>query len=159
MAKQPLPPGATEVVATNRKARFEYHILDEYEAGMVLQGTEVKSLRAKTVQLLDAYVSIVREEAWIYHLHIAPFEKGNRENHEPTRPRKLLMHKSEISRLIGKTQEQGLTVIPLRIYFKGGRAKIEIALAKGKKLYDKRADLATKDARRDVERALRHRGE
>ena len=146
---------AIEIVATNRKARYEYHILETFEAGLVLVGTEVKSLRAKMVQLLDSYATIVRGEAWIYHLHISPFEKGNQFNHEPLRPRKLLLHKSEIQRLIGKTQEQGLTVVPLQIYFKGGRAKLELAIAKGKKLYDKRADQASRDAKREAERAVR----
>ena len=142
-------------VATNRKASYEYHLLENYEAGLVLQGTEVKSMRDNKVQMVDAYATIIREEAWIYNLHIAPFDKGNRNNHDPIRPRKLLLHKSEIRRLIGKTQEMGLTLVPLRIYFKEGRAKLEFAVAKGKKLYDKRADKAEKEANREIERALR----
>ena len=147
-------------VATNRKASYEYHLLEKYEAGLVLQGTEVKSMRDNKVQMVDAYATVIREEAWIYNLHISPFDQGNRNNHDPVRPRKLLLHKAEIRRLIGKTQEMGLTLVPLRIYFKEGRAKLEFAVAKGKKLYDKRADKAEKEANREIERALRrdHRG-
>ena len=150
------PKDGLRAVATNRKASHEYHLLENYEAGMVLQGTEVKSLRDNKAQMVDAYATIVKEEAWIYNLHISPFDKGNRNNHDPVRPRKLLLHKGEIRRLIGKTQEKGLTLVPLRIYFKEGRAKLEFAVAKGKKLYDKRADKAEKEANRDIERAVRH---
>lgn len=146
---------AQRSVATNRKASHEYHILEEFEAGMVLQGTEVKSLRDNKVQIMDAYAVVEKEEVWINNLHISPFDKGNRFNHDPVRPRKLLLHKKEIQRLIGKTQEQGLTLVPLRIYFKDGRAKLAFAIAKGKKLYDKRADKAEKEADREIERALR----
>lgn len=144
-----------KTVATNRRASYEYHLLEQYEAGLVLQGTEVKSLRDSKVQILDAYAEIHKGEAWIHNLHISPFDKGNRFNHDPVRPRKLLLHKQEIRRLIGKTQELGLTLVPLRIYFKNGRAKLAFAVAKGKKLYDKRADKAEKEANREIERAVR----
>ena len=149
-----------QVVATNRKASFEYFLLDRFEAGIVLVGTEVKSLRDSKVQIVDSYATIIRGEAWVYNLHISQFDQGNRNNHDPIRPRKLLLHKQEIRRLIGKTKEKCLTLVPLRIYFKEGRVKLEFAVAKGKKLYDKRADQAEKEANREVERVLRqsHRG-
>lgn len=141
-----------KLVASNRKARHEYHILDTFEAGMVLTGPEVKSLRAGRAALGDAYAQIKDEEAFLYQMHISPYEQANRFNVEPKRVRKLLLHKREIRRLIGRTEEKGLTLIPLRIYFRRGRVKIEIGLAKGKKLYDKRESLARKDAQREMER-------
>lgn len=144
----------TQLITKNRRAFHEYHILETYEAGLVLTGTEVKSLRAGKVQMVDAFAQVVRGELWLYNLHISPFEKGNRFNHEPTRPRKLLLHAQEIRRLIGKTTEQGLTLVPLSLYFKDGKAKLELAVGKGKKLYDKRAAEATKDAKREAERAM-----
>jgi SsrA-binding protein len=144
----------TSPITKNRRAFHEYFILETYEAGMVLTGTEVKSLRAGRVQMVDAHAQVVRGELFLYNLHISPWDKGNRFNHEPNRPRKLLLHGAEIRRLIGKTQEQGLTLVPLSLYFKDGKAKLELAVCKGKKLYDKRADAATKDAKREAERAM-----
>ena len=142
-------------IAINRRARHEYIFEECFEAGVVLVGTEVKSLRGGRVSLVDAYASVDRGELWLKSLNITPWEKGNRFNHDPVRPRKLLVHKSEIRKLIGKTKEKGLTLIPVRLYFKRGRVKVEIAIARGKKLYDKREDEAKRSAARDVERALR----
>ncbi len=142
-------------IALNRKARHEYHILEIIECGIVLQGTEVKSLREGKANVTEAYATIVHGEAWIYNLHISHFDKGNRFNHDPLRPRKLLLHKMEIRRLIGKVKEKGLTLVPLRLYFSNGIAKLELAVAKGKKLYDKRETEATRDANREMERAVR----
>jgi len=146
-----------KVVAQNRRARHDYSILDTYEAGLVLAGTEVKSLRLGRASLTDAYAMIDDGEAWLVGLHIPEYTQGTWTNHAPRRKRKLLLHKSEIDRLVGKTKESGLTIIPLALYFKDGRAKIEIALAKGKKSYDHRQDLAKRDATREVERALGRR--
>ncbi len=146
-----------KTVVTNRKARHQYHILETIEAGIVLQGTEVKSLRQGKVNLGDAYAKIKDGEIWLVEMHISPYEQGNVFNHEPRRPRKLLLHKREIKRLIGKVQERGLTLIPLRIYFKRGKAKVELALAKGKKLYDRREDIKRRDEEREVSRSLRRR--
>lgn len=144
-----------KVVCENRKARHDYFILETFEAGMVLTGTEVKSLRAGRGNLKESYARVENGELWLYDMHISPYEQGNRFNHEPKRPRKLLMHKGEIMRLWGRTREKGLTLVPLRCYFKDGRAKVEIALAKGKKLYDRREEIAAREAKREVERALR----
>lgn len=144
-----------KIITVNRRARFDYEISELYEAGMALQGTEVKSLRQGHVSLKDAYGDVQDGEVYLLNAHIDPYEQGNRNNHEPERPRKLLLHKQEIRRLIGKTQERGLTLIPTRMYFAGGKAKVEIGLAKGKKNYDKRQDLKRRTAERDVERALR----
>lgn len=142
----------------NRKARHEYHILDTYEAGIVLSGTEIKSIRAGKANLQDSYARVENGELMLYNLHISPYEQGNRFNHEPKRPRKLLMHKREIMRLYGQTREKGLALIPLKIYFKDrGWAKVELALARGKKKYDKREDMAARDAKREMERALKNR--
>ncbi len=144
-----------KVVCENRKARHDYFILETFEAGMVLTGTEVKSLRAGRGNLKESYARVENGELWLYDMHISPYEQGNRFNHEPKRPRKLLMHKGEIMHLWGRTREKGLTLVPLRCYFKDGRAKVEIALAKGKKLYDRREEIAAREAKREVERALR----
>jgi SsrA-binding protein len=144
-----------KIICVNKKARFDYEIDDLYEAGLALLGTEVKSLRQGRVSLQDAYADIQGGEAYLLHAHIDPYEQGNRNNHDPDRPRKLLLHKQELRRLIGKTQERGLTLIPTRMYFTGGKAKVEIGLAKGKKNYDKRQDLKRRTAQRDIERALR----
>ena len=144
-----------KIICVNKRARFDYEIDDVYEAGLVLQGTEVKSLRQGRVSLKDAYGDVQNGEVYLLHAHIDPYDQGNRNNHDPERPRKLLLHKQEIKRLIGKTQERGLTLIPTRMYFARGKAKIEIGLAKGKKNYDKRQDLKRRDAQREVERALR----
>jgi SsrA-binding protein len=142
-------------IATNRQASFRYHLLEKWEAGMELQGSEVKSLRDGKVQLKDAYAAVHNGEVWLHNVHIAPYPAASRENHEPERERKLLMHKREIERVIGKTQEKGLTLVPTRMYFKGRNAKVEIALARGKEMHDKRRDLRDKDQRREIERALR----
>jgi SsrA-binding protein len=146
-----------KIITVNRRARFDYEISDLYEAGLALQGTEVKSLRQGHVSLKDAYGDVQNGEVYLMNAYIDPYEQGNRNNHEPERPRKLLLHKQEMRRLIGKIQERGLTLIPTRMYFAGGKAKVEIGLAKGKKNYDKRHDLKRRTAERDVERALRER--
>lgn len=146
-----------KIIAENRKARHDYHIEETYEAGLVLTGTEVKSLRAGKASLRDSFARVEGGEVFLHNMHISPYEKGNIYNHDPTRTRKLLLHRSEIRRLIGKTKEKGYTLIPLRLYFKGNYAKVEIALAKGKKLYDKRREIAERDARREIEKAFRER--
>ncbi len=143
-------------IAVNRKARHEYTILQTYETGIVLVGTEVKALREGKANLVDSYALIQRNEVWLLSLHISEYKQGNINNHVPTRDRKLLMNRSEIKKLIGKTKEKGLTLIPLRLYFKNGRVKVELALAKGKKVYDKRADIAKKDFQRDQERRIKY---
>jgi SsrA-binding protein len=141
-------------VATNRQAAFRYELIDRYEAGIQLQGSEVKSLRAGRVQLKDAYAALSDGEVWLHNAHIAPYAPASRENHEPERPRKLLLHRREIERLIGTTAEKGLTLVPTRMYFKGPRAKVEIALARGKDVGDKRRALKDRDQKREIERAL-----
>ena len=145
-------------VARNRQAAYRYHLLDKWECGIVLQGSEVKSLRQGQVQLKDAYATIRDGEVWVHNMHIAPYAPASRENHEPERPRKLLMRRREIERLIGQTHEKGLTLVPTRLYFKGPNAKLELALARGKDVRDKRQDLKRKDQQRDIERALRGDG-
>ena len=145
-------------VATNRQASHRYHLLDRWEAGIQLQGSEVKSLRDGGVQIKDAYAAIERGEVWLHNMHIAPYENAARDGHDPERPRKLLLHRREIERLIGKTAEKGLTLVPTRVYFKGPRAKVEIALARGKDFVDKRRALRDRDSRREIERALREHG-
>jgi SsrA-binding protein len=154
MAKKGKRKAAPGDVATNRQASFRYELIDRYEAGLQLQGSEVKSLRAGRVQLKDAYASLHDGEVWLYNVHIAPYAPASRENHEPERPRKLLLHKWEIERLIGTTQERGLTLVPTRVYFKGPRAKVEIALARGKDVGDKRRALKDRDQKREMERAM-----
>jgi SsrA-binding protein len=148
-------------VATNRRARHEYEILETIEAGLVLRGTEVKSLRLGQVNFKDAYATVRHGEAWLLGCHISPYSHGTDANHDPERDRKLLLHRREINRLAGKVAERGLTLVPLRIYFKGGRAKLELGLARGKKLHDKRAALREREARREMDRAVRagRRGE
>ena len=141
-------------VATNRQARFRYNLLETWECGIALQGSEVKSLRAGNVQLKDGYAAVRDGEVWLHNVHIAPYPAAARDNHEPERPRKLLMHRREIERLIGRTHERGLTLVPTRVYFAGPNAKVEIALARGKDLYDKRRDIKDRDQRREIERAL-----
>ena len=150
-----IPRKGSKLITDNRRAYYEYHILETYEAGMVLLGSEVKSLRHGRVQMVDAHAQVVRQELWLYNLHITPFEKSSYQNHVPTRPRKLLLHRGEINRLIGKQEERGLTLIPTKMYFKDGIVKLELGVAKGKKLYDKRQDEATKDAKREAERHMR----
>ena len=148
-----------KVVAQNRKARHDYFILDTLECGIVLTGTEIKSVRAGNLNLKDSYASMEKGELWLVGMHISPYEKGSYYNHEPTRNRKLLVHRNELIRLSGKTREKGLTLIPLSIYIKDGRkAKVELALAKGKTSYDKRDAIAERDAKRDMARATRGRG-
>ncbi|WP_110955416.1 SsrA-binding protein SmpB [Anaerosinus massiliensis] len=141
----------------NRKARHDYHIHEAFETGLVLTGTEVKSLRAGKANLKDSYAQIREGEIYLYNMHISPYEEGNQFNHEPLRPRKLLMHKAEIVKLFSKTREKGFTLVPLKIYFKRGMAKLELGLASGKKNYDKRQDLAQRDAKREMDRALKDR--
>ncbi len=146
------------IVATNRKAFHDYFIEEKFEAGIVLQGTEVKSLRDGRANLQDSYASARDGEVFLYNCHISPYSHGNIMNHDPTRPRKLLLHKKEINKLMGKTQQKGLTLVPLRIYFsKRGHAKVEIGLAKGKKLYDRRESIKAREAGREVERAIKER--
>ncbi|HIE52486.1 MAG TPA: SsrA-binding protein SmpB [Armatimonadetes bacterium] len=143
---------ARKVIMTNRRARHDYHILETYEAGLVLRGPEVKSLRQGKVNLQDSYARIENGEAWLYNMHISPYEHGNRFNPDPRRPRKLLLHKHEIRRLLGKIQERGLTLVPLQLYFVRGLAKVELGLARGKAAHDKRRAIRERDLRRDVER-------
>ena len=151
------PEERRKVVATNRKARHDYTILDVYEAGIALQGTEVKSLRAGHVSLNDAFAHIDRGEAWLRGLHIQEYGFGSWTNHEPRRVRKLLLHRGEIERLVGKTREGGLTLVPLSIYFSGGLAKVELALVRGKAKHDKREAMAERDAKREAERIVGRR--
>ncbi|HEY5520943.1 MAG TPA: SsrA-binding protein SmpB [Candidatus Limnocylindrales bacterium] len=144
-----------ETIALNRKARHNYFITDTFEAGLVLTGTEIKSIRARKVNLSDAYARVERGEAWLMSAHIAPFEQGNRYNHEPRRDRKLLLHRTEIDQLMGRAAAKGLTIVPLRLYINDrGRAKVELGLAKGKQLHDRRRDIAERQSRRDMEREL-----
>ena len=145
-----------KAVATNRKAYHDYFIEEKFEAGIMLQGTEVKSLREGRVNLQDSYASVKGREIFLHHCHINPYSHGNIMNHEPLRTRKLLLHRKEINKLLGKTQQQGLTLIPLRIYFsKRGLAKVELGLAKGKKQHDRRETIKTREASREVERAMK----
>ncbi|CDA69708.1 MAG: SsrA-binding protein SmpB [Lachnospiraceae bacterium] len=146
---------AMKLVANNKKAYHDYFIDEKYEAGLVLHGTEVKSLRLGKCSVKEAFVRIENSEVWIYGMHISPYEKGNIFNRDPLRPKKLLMHKDEIRKLTGKISEKGFTIVPLQVYFKDGRAKIEIGLARGKKLYDKRQDIAKKDQRREAEKEFK----
>ena len=144
-----------KLVANNKKAFHDYFIIEKYEAGIALVGTEVKSLRAGKCSIKEAYVHIEEGEAYVVGMNISPYDHGNIFNRDPMRTRKLLLHKAEINKLIGDTSEKGFTIMPLQVYFKDGRAKLEIGLAKGKKIYDKRADIAKKDARREVEREFK----
>jgi len=145
-----------KIIADNRQARYQYHILDTYEAGIELKGTEVKSIRAGRCNVRDSYALIRNDEAWLLNLHISPYQAASEFfNHEPRRTRRLLLHKQEIRKLIGKVEQQGLTLVPLKLYFKRGRVKVEIALAKGKKLYDKREDIKKRDDKRAMQRAMK----
>jgi SsrA-binding protein len=146
-----------KVIAENRRARHDYQLLDRYEAGIVLTGTEVKSLRESRATLQHAYADVRGEEVWLVGAHIAEYAQGNVNNHDPDRDRKLLLHKKEIASLIGKVRERGFTLVPTRLYWKNGKAKVELALARGKELHDKRRDIARRDADRQIERALRSR--
>ena len=144
-------------VASNRSAAYRYHLLDKWEAGLVLTGTEVKSLREGKAQLKDGYATVRDGEVWLHNVHIPPYPPAQRNNHEPERPRKLLMKRAEIERMIGKTREKGLTLVPTRLYFSGPRAKVELALARGKDVRDKRAGIKERELKREMERALRSR--
>ena len=157
MAKKGKRKAAAGDVATNRQASFRYNLLEKWEAGIQLRGSEVKSLREGGVQLKDSYAELRDGEVWLQNMHVAPYKPAARDNHEPERPRKLLMHRREIERLIGKTAERGLTLVPTRIYFKGPRAKVELALAKGKEGRDRRREIADRDLRREVERDFKQR--
>lgn len=160
MAKPTETPASSEVretIARNKRARFDYEILDTWEAGLVLSGTEVKSLRAGKANITDAYAIVKEGELWLLNMHIPPYEMGNRFNHEATRTRKLLLHTREIRRLIGAVERQGLTMVVLEAYFRRGRAKVLVALARGKKLHDKRSALREADAKREIARAIKVR--
>jgi SsrA-binding protein len=152
-----MPKGVGKTVAQNKKAYHDYSIEETYEAGIVLQGTEIKSIRAGKVQLKDSYARIHNGEMYLYSVHISPYEQGNIHNHDPLRTRKLLLHRREINKLIGESKESGYAIVPLKMYLKNGFAKVLIGLAKGKKKYDKREDLKQKDANRDIQRALREK--
>jgi len=149
--------GDIKVVATNRKATHDYVIEDRYEAGLVLTGTEIKSIRAGRVSLRDGYVQPRNGELWLVNVHIAAYDPAGRHGHDPRRPRKLLLHRKEIDRLIGKVQERGYTIVPLRMYLKRGLAKVEIGLARGKRKYDKRETIARRDAEREIQREWKER--
>ncbi|HEY7538317.1 MAG TPA: SsrA-binding protein SmpB [Gaiellaceae bacterium] len=153
MAKQ----AGTKLIAENRRARHDYQLLDRIEAGLVLTGTEVKSLRAGRATLAQAWADVRDGEAWLQGVEIAVYEQGNRANHEPARPRKLLLHRREIDRLYGQLREKGLTLVPTKLYFKDSRVKVELALARGKDVRDKRKTIADRDAKRQIERALKSR--
>ncbi len=148
---------ASRLIVSNRKARHEYEVLDTWEAGIVLQGTEVKSLRNGKANLQDAFARFDGGELWLYNLHISPYEQGSRFNHDPLRPRKLLLHRRELRKLLGQVEQKGLTLIPLDLHFRGGVAKVTLALARGKKLHDKREDIRRRDAEREMERAWKAR--
>ena len=155
-AKKQRTPASGDV-ATNRRARHRFELIEKLETGIVLQGSEVKSLRNGKAQMTDAYAAVERGEVWLRGLHIPPYEPASRENHDPDRPRKLLLHRGEIERLIGKAAEKGLTLVPTRVYFKGRRAKVELALARGKEGRDRRREIAERDVRREVEREFKGR--
>jgi SsrA-binding protein len=146
-----------KIIATNRKARHEYHVLDTFETGIVLTGTEVKSLRDGKANLKDSYAAVRNGEVFLLNTHISPYANGSYNNHDPLRQRKLLLHKKEIKKLIGRVQEKGLTLVPLKLYFKNGKVKVELAIAKGKKLYDKRHDIAKRESDREIKRYLKHK--
>ena len=151
------PTNGIKVIATNKRATFDFQILERFEAGLALTGTEIKSIRANQVNLRRSYVQARKDELWLVEAHISPYVHGSRENHEPTRPRKLLLHRREINKIMEQLQQKSLTVVPTRLYLKGGRAKLEIALARGKQKHDKRQDIAKRDDERRVERALREK--
>lgn len=146
-----------KTVAVNRRARHEYAVDETLEAGLVLSGTEIKSIRAGRVNLAEAYARIEHGEAWLIGAHIAPYEQGNRNNHEPTRTRKLLMHRDQIAELVGRTQAKGFTLVPLKLYIRNGMAKLELGVARGKKAHDKRRTIAERDMRRELERSTKER--
>lgn len=146
-----------KTVANNKRARFEYQILETFEAGIVLTGTEIKSVRANQVNLRQSFVRPIKDELWLVDAHISEYKHGNRENHDPTQPRKLLLHRREIDKIVDSLNQKGLTVVPTRMYLKKGLAKLEIGLGRGKKLHDKRKDIAKRDSNRQIERALREK--
>ncbi|SDW46962.1 SsrA-binding protein [Marininema mesophilum] len=152
-----MPRGGAKVVARNKKALHDYHIEDTFEAGIVLTGTEIKSIRQGRVNIQDSYALLDKGEVYLINLHISPFEQGNRFNQDPTRTRKLLMHKAEINKLIGLIKQKGFTLVPLDVHLRNGYAKIKLALAKGKKLHDKRQTIAKRDAQREIQRQLKER--
>lgn len=154
MAKKDQP---EKIMAQNKTARLNYFIDDTYEAGIVLVGTEVKSIREGRLNLKDSYALVKEGEVWLHEMHVSPYSHGNRYNHDPLRVRKLLLHSREIKRLYGKSREKGLTLVPLKVYFKRGKVKVEIGVGRGKKLYDKREDMKLGDDRRDMQRALREK--
>ncbi|MBM3144444.1 MAG: SsrA-binding protein SmpB [Chloroflexi bacterium] len=145
-----------KVIARNKKASHDYLLFDRFEAGLALQGSEIKSIRAGQISIRQAYVRVDGEQAWLVDAHIAPYEQASRFGHDPTRPRRLLLHKKEIYRLWDEVRRKGVTIVPTQVYLRGGRAKVEIAIARGKKLHDKRQSIAERDAQRQVERELRH---
>ena len=153
--QEPKARSGDRVVARNRRARHEYHVLQTWEAGLVLQGTEVKSLRDGKATLADAYARMDGGELWLYNMHVSPYEAGNRFNHDPLRRRKLLMHRSELRRLVGEVEQKGLTLVPLDVHFSGGVAKVDLALVRGKKLHDKRDTLRERAVARDMERGFK----
>jgi SsrA-binding protein len=146
---------AQKIAVQNRKARHEYHVLETWETGIVLTGTEVKSLREGRGNLQDAYARVDRGEVWLFNMHISPYEQGNRFNHDPLRPRKLLLHRNQIRKMIGQVETTGLTLVPLDVHFTRGRAKVNLALVRGKKLHDKREDLRKRDAEREIQRSFK----
>ncbi len=148
-------PTGEKLIVDNRRARHEYHLSDRVEAGLVLTGTEVKALRTGKATLQQAYADVRDGEAWLVGLHVPEYIEGNRSNHDPDRPRKLLLHRREIDRLLASVREKGFTLVPTRLYFKDGRVKVEVALARGKELRDKRRDIASRDAKRQIERELK----
>ena len=148
-----------KIVATNRKAYHDYHIGETYEAGIALTGTEIKSVRQGMVSLRDSFARVENGEVFLYNMNVSPYEAGNRFNHEPRRTRRLLLHKAEIRKLAVKTQEKGFTLVPVKVYLTDGRAKVELALAKGKRLYDKREDIKKRDVMRQVDRVIKDRGQ
>ncbi|MDN4525750.1 SsrA-binding protein SmpB [Fictibacillus fluitans] len=152
-----MPRGEGKLVAQNKKARHDYHVEETFEAGIVLQGTEIKAIRAGRINLKDSFARVQNGELFLHNMHVSPYEQGNRYNHDPLRTRKLLLHKKEIAKLLDQTKEQGYSIVPLKLYLKNGFAKVLIGLAKGKKNYDKRQDLKQKDAKREIERAFRDR--
>lgn len=150
-----MPKGSGKVIAQNKKARHDFFVEMTLEAGIVLKGTEIKSIRAARVNLKDSFARVERGEVFLHNMHISPYEQGNIHNHEPTRTRKLLLHKSQINKLIGETKQSGYSLVPLKLYLKDGYAKVLIGVARGKKKYDKREDLKQKQAKRDVDRAMK----
>ncbi len=155
MKKESIALRQDKVIVSNRKAGYEYELLDRFEAGIELKGTEVKSLREGKANLVDCYATVKEEEVWLLNCHISEYEQGNRFNHDPRRPRKLLLHKSEIRRLLGKIKERGYTLVPLALYFHANKVKVELALAKGKKTHDRKDAIQDRDARRDMARAIK----